>query len=258
MGYVKAIIYGTCLELYSYEKDIRATGGKKRTVQKPLDLSIVANGGSIDPIQELRKRQGHKNRAISSFRRLVIANNGFTTPPALITFTYAENQTSLDVGYKDFHACIRAMRHTFGSSFRYIAVPEFQKRGAIHFHALFWGLPENICSTERDTRMVATLWGRGFVDCYATDGSVKLAGYLAKYMSKSYLDVRLSNKKAYRCSRNVFRPVIEKNLGGIWYLSHCYGIGVDNPPCKDVEFQTQYLGKGRYRLYNLISTYQKP
>jgi len=252
MPYAKAIIYGKFLELYTYEKNVRINGGRRGKVQSDSLWSDIPVSSGVEVEKAIQKRQGHKKRAVSSFRRLVLANNGFTHSSALVTLTYSSNQKDLGIGYKDFHTFIVAMRRKYGQVFRYIAVPEFQKRGALHFHTLFWGLPENICREERRTRMVASLWGRGFVDCFETDGSSKLAGYLAKYMSKSYEDLRLAGKKAYRCSRNVFRPLVERDVGAsLLYLNHQYGIGVDNPPCKDVEFDTQWLGKGRYRLYNL-------
>lgn len=253
MSYYKAIIYGDYLELYNYAKNPRVAGRKKRTVQSRADMSVVVDSerDGEEAQEKYKKRQGNIRHAVSSFRRLVLCNNAESKPPLLITFTYADNQRDLKIAYKDFHACIRAMRNSFGGVFRYIAVPEFQKRGAVHFHALFWGLPESLCAEERSTRVVASLWKRGFVDVFLTDGSDKLSGYLAKYMSKSYADFRLRNFKAYRCSRNVKKPVVEKDLGGTMFLNHVYGIGVDNPPCRDVEFDTQWMGKGRFRLYQL-------
>lgn len=252
MGYIKAIIYGSNLELYTYEKNIRAIGGKRGNPTSRANMQDVPVSESVAEKEKISKRQNTKNRTLSAFRRLVIANNERSLPPVLITCTYAENQQSLTVGYRDFQSFITSMRHTFGKTFRYIAVPEFQRRGAVHFHALFWGLPENICAEERHTRVVARLWGRGFVDCFLTDGSDKLGSYLAKYLGKSYTDPRLFGKKAFRCSRNVIKPIYEKNLAGLYYLSEMYGIGVDNYPCIDREFDTQWLGKGRYRYYQNI------
>jgi len=253
MGYVKAIIYGQTLELYTYAKDIRPTGGKRRPTQSRIGLSNVGDDGKPQKHFDAQKRRDNANRAGMAFRRLVSANLGQSSPPLLVTCTYAQNQEDLRIGYKDFHAFIRAMRVTCGSEFRYIVVPEFQKRGALHFHTLFWGLPENLAKEERTTRMVATLWGRGFVDVYLTDGNEKISTYLAKYMSKSYCDIRLAGWRAYRASRNILRPRIERNLGGLAFVSEVYGIGGDNPPCEDKEYATQWLGKGRYRRYQINS-----
>lgn len=251
MGYSKAIIYGSTLELYNYEAHIRAIGGTRRGVESGVRVQGVDKDGIVDGQQALQKRQDNQNRSLLAFRRLVIANMGQSTPPILVTCTYATNQTDLGIGYEDWKAFARNVKDTFGKEVRYIAVPEFQRRGAVHFHALYWGLPEGTHITERSTRLVASLWGRGYVDVYLTDGRENLASYLAKYMSKAYFDPRMFGKRMYRCSRNVLRPLVEKNVG-MWYLSERYGIGVDNPACVDKSFMTKWLGTGRYRLYQNI------
>jgi len=252
MGYNKAIIYNDTLELYTYEKNIEHLGGKRGASKSNPNRKDLDNAG--DSSERLlawqSRRSDNKRRAVMAFRRLVSANMGKSAPPLLVTCTYSENQTNPRVGYKHFQSFIRNLRFKFGNNFRYIAVPEFQKRGALHFHTLFWGLPQNLAQEERRTRLVASLWGLGFVDVYRTDGDEKLASYLAKYMSKGHDDVRLFEQKTYRCSRNVLRPVVEKNAMLV-HLEYVYGIGVDNPPCLDKIFETQWLGQGRYRLYKL-------
>lgn len=247
MGYNKAVIYGNQLDLYNYERDITPRGSKS-PVRKP-DL---VNARSSKERQEYwqGRRRDNKNRTTMAFRRLILSNLTEHAPPLLITCTYAENQQDLEAGYKDFHAFIRNLRYRHGKEFRYICVPEFQKRGAIHFHSLFWGLPENLSSEERHTRLVASYWGKGFVDVFLTDGDNKLSTYLAKYMSKAHTDLRLIGQKAFRCSRNIKRPVTEKNVMMV-FLQHQYGVDGDNTPLREVNYNTQWLGKGRYRLYQI-------
>lgn len=251
MGYTKAIIYGSILELYNYEANIRSVGGKRTGVQSGARVQGVGIDSELGGKQRLQKRQDNQNRSLLEFRRLVIANISFSTPPVLVTVTYSTNQTDLGCGYEDWKTFARNMCKHFGKGIRYISVPEFQRRGAVHFHALYWGLPQDIHLKERDTRLVASFWGQGYVDVYLTDGRENLAGYLSKYMSKAYFDPRMFGRRMYRCSRNVLRPLVEKSVG-MWYLSERYGIGVDNPACVDKSFVTKWLGTGRYRLYKNI------
>lgn len=250
--YYKAVVYGDNLDLYNYEEDIRTLGGKRKTVQSSIGLSDMDTSSLVVRERQLQKRRDNARRAQLSFRRLILSNMGDGAPPILITNTYTKNQANARIGYKDFKAFIGKLRYLYGAQFRYISVPEFQKRGALHFHTLFWGLPEDLPKKERSTRLVASLWGLGFTDVYLTDGNEKIAFYLSKYMSKNFSDSRFFGIKCYRTSRNVIRPITLRNLGGTWYLSEKYGIGVDNPPCIDKSFQTQWLGKGRYRLYKNI------
>jgi len=251
MSYHKAIIYGSILELYTYETHRGDIGGKRSGTSRGIVLPCVVEGGSVELQRQLQKRQDNQRRSEMAFRRLLVSNMGKSTAPLLVTVTYASNQTDITVAYEDWKAFIGSMRYKFGKDFRYVAVPEFQRRGAVHFHALFWGLPSNLCNEERSTRLVASIWGHGFVDVYQTDGRVEIAGYLAKYMSKAYYDPRMFGKQMYRCSRNIFRPLVEHGVG-MFYLSEVYGIGVDNPPCIDKQFQTQWWGTGRYRYYKNI------
>jgi len=242
MSYKKAIIYSNILELYEYERDITRFGRDRGKVQDTVHVQDLADDRDVSSGEREEawkgKRQDNKRRAVLAFRRLVLANMAQSSPPLFVTFTYASLQKSISQGYCDFKTCIRNLRALFGKKFRYIVVPEFQKRGAVHFHALFWGLPENLSQTERETRLVALQWGKGYVDVYQTDGNEKLASYLSKYMSKNHMDYRLVGQKTYRASKNVFRPIVDKNAMLI-HLEYVYGIGVDNPPCRQKDFMTQ-------------------
>ena len=249
MAYFKAIIYGDNLELFNYEKNPVPPRHATRRLKKRVELSNLVEGVEPPNVLQIKKRQDSVRHAVLAFKRLILANLAGCLPPLFFTFTYSENQTNLGIAYKDFEAFIKRMRYKFGQDFSYIAVPEFQKRGSVHFHTLFWGLPSDLCKTERRTRLVASLWRKGFIDVIETDGNDKLSSYLAKYMSKSYADQRLYAKKAYRCSRNIVRPVVESPLAGSWFLRDVYPQYFIDPPCVDKEFLTQWCGKGRFRLY---------
>jgi len=140
MGYNKAIVYGDNLELYTYEKNITPSGGKGRTAPSRAGLSDLDIARILAERKQAwkGKRKDNKNRSTMAFRRLILANMAESAPPLLVTVTYSQNQTDPRIGYKDWNSFIGNLRYAFGSQFRYIAVPEFQKRGAIHYHALFW------------------------------------------------------------------------------------------------------------------------
>lgn len=257
MGYVKTITYSNFVELYEYEKDVSNTGGGRRGFSaKSKGKGLVADGnGGFLPRKPNPKREDNARRSAVVFRRLVSANLGERSKPLLISLTYSENITDIGQGHKDFNTFARNVRAKFGKEVRYIAVPEFQKRGAIHFHALFWGLPsEELARTERHTRLVAGYWGQGFIDLVMTDGNHKISGYLSKYMAKAIMDSRMAGRKGYFCSQNIVRPVIEKNIlveplffGGLKDIPDLSTAKV----LKDKEYDTQWLGKGRYRLFEI-------
>jgi hypothetical protein len=247
MGYNKFIRYGNFLELYEYERDIvPRVGGGKRVRTTPADMADSGANGE----DKLRKRQDNSRRASLAFRRIVACNLGGSARPLLVTLTYRENFTDLKGAYRHFSSFIQALRHKYGKAFRYICVPEFQKRGAVHFHALFWGLPSEVFLLERKNRTLAGLWGRGFVYLKETDGNEKLSFYLAKYMAKAFTDPRLKNQKSYVASRNVERPIVGKGFAPVWPILDEF-VGNDDPPVVDREYNTRYLGKGRYRLFKV-------
>jgi len=257
VGYIKTIAYGDIVEIYSYAKDVsvRPRKGRKkfRSSYGDSDLDTALTDRVRSPEQEQKKRQDNARRSAMVFRRLVSANLGEQDCPLLVSLTYAENFTDIGLAHKDFNLFARSLRAKYGKTIRYIAVPEFQKRGALHFHALFWGLDSlGLASSERRTRMVAGLWGKGFVDLVATDGNHKISGYLSKYMAKAFTDPRFLGKKAYIASRNIKRPIVEKNA----FLQPLFHGGLQDIPdlstadlLKDVEYDTVWLGRGRYRLY---------
>jgi len=259
VGYIKTISYGDTVEIYQYEKDITFNGrrGKKfRNSHYDADLDSAVKDSVRTAEQKQEKRKDNARRTAMVFRRLVSANLGESNCPLLISLTYSENFEDIGLAHKDFNSFARSIRNQFGKEVSYVAVPEFQKRGAIHFHALFWGLDStSLASTERRTRLVAGLWGKGFVDLVATDGDHKIAGYLAKYMSKTFCDSRLLSKKAYIASRNIKRPVVEKNA----LLEPLFMGGLQDIPdlstatlVIEKEYDTVWLGKGRYQLYKTI------
>jgi len=194
VGYVKWIQSGSLLEQYEYEKSLPIRR-KQKKVQRRSD--------GRKPVG--RRSHSSLRRATRSFRRIVRANLIRNEKPTLLTLTmYQELPLKASSGL--FTSFIARLRRESQTEFKYIGVPEFQKRGAVHFHVLIWGL-NHYAEKEHETRHFARLWLRGFCDCLITDGSPRLSGYLAKYMQKTMSDIRLSGEKAYYASRNIMRPV---------------------------------------------------
>jgi len=253
MRYSKVIHYGDTLELYQYEKFPtvgQRTSRKIKTATYLQDIFLSGVYVSEEPVEPKKVRSPFAiSRALLDFKRLVSANIDGVNNPLLITLTYAENVTDIRRARKDFKAFADRIRNVYGSTIRYVAVPERQARGAIHFHALFWGLPVKTASNERKSRLVASLWRKGFVDIIKTDGSKKLAHYLIKYLSKT-LSFLPSSIKSYIASRSILRPTIERNavLAPYYYNEATYDLSTAKT-IQDKTYMTKWLGKGRYRLF---------
>lgn len=249
MGYNKFILSGNQLELYEYEKECFIKGRQRGYANNSLRQDLEDSRGSTFLDRKFARRQDNSRRSSLDFKRLVQANLTASENPLLITLTFSTNRKDISECARFFHLFTIRMRRTFGSSFRYVAVPEFQKRGAVHYHALFWGLPLSVEVRERETRKIARLWGEGFIDIVKTDGNNKLATYLAKYMVKAISDRRLLFHKAYFASRNVFRPIRSSGFPSWWFSGE---FPEDTLSLKFTrEFSTSWLGKGLFRLYEV-------
>lgn len=250
MGYQKLVRSGNLIEIYDYSKDLPERREGKREVGPKRSVSASRR---IDNAKRLKK----------SFIRLVRANLDGNGRPVFLTLTMAE-VARIDDAYGIFTEFGQRFRRRYGSHIRYIAVPEFQERGAVHFHVLVWGLSEEVIyaetpksvsieglvSVERGSRQLQHLWGYGYVDCLLTDGSPKLAFYVAKYMHKALLDERLRGQKSYSCSRNCLRPLSLATKTSVAFALDAWGVKLSTAvPLLEKNFDTYWLGRGRYRSY---------
>lgn len=219
-----------------HSEDISSSG------EDPLQLSRIAQ-------KKQQRRRDNAQRSGVAFRRIVCSNLESIENPLLITFTHKENLGDISESNRLFKLFIQRARIKYGKEFRYIAVPEFQRRGAVHYHALFWGLPIELYYRERQTRELANIWGNGYTDIVLTDGNEKLSSYLAKYMIKNLQDDRLWNHKVYFCSRNIRRPVIVSGFETFKFIEKDYNLDALTPVVER-KYDTQWLGEGRYRLFD--------
>lgn len=248
--YRKLIHSGDLLELYEYEREpVLAPKRPKTCRHKECRSKRVCI--AFRPKFRLNR---NTRRARRQFYRLVRANCAHK-PTFLLTCTML-SVCSLSVAYTLFTRFMVRLRR-LGYSFEYVAVPEFQKRGAVHFHCLVFcsGSFSDLLVNERYSRRIQRQWGFGFLDVMATDGSPKLAGYLAKYLTKTMSDSRVQFKKSYCSSRGLVRPVSlssSKMPTAMAIVLEDFGV-VDNSAVlvSDRSYNTKYLGMGRTRVYSL-------
>jgi len=232
--YLKIIQSHDQYEIYRYEN-------------APLETKhrISRRGVERGPRRVIQRSFANTRRARKDFIRLVRSNLTGESCPSFLTLTMRDI-VSVEVAYSCLKGFFRTFRDIVGPDFKYIAVPEYQKRGAVHFHILLWGCSEEMIKNERSTRTIQNLWALGYVDIVPTDGNPKLAGYLGKYMSKSLLSNNLGFSKAYTCSRNVLRPVSHTSLetlkipDGFW--------SGDNVVLTERKYEVPWLGECTYQL----------
>lgn len=232
---VKLIQSGNVLEVYSYgEKRFR---GFKRSGNYGNSEGIyhvrevdeetgeitgrVATPEEQEAIREeikLSSRATSNQIARNKVRRLVLAN--FNNRSRFLTLTFRQNIQDVELASKTFERFVKYMNYDLkeeGKEFKYIAVIEFQKRGAIHFHLICDGLPMNRKGYRNHVRdrwrqAIRTVTGAegdgvGNIDLKKISHVDNVGAYVVKYMTKAEADKRLFGKKLYRTSQGLKKPV---------------------------------------------------
>jgi len=239
----KLIISGSVLEEYSFDYRERSARpvGKVRTVRQK-ELSSIT---SI-------------NRSRLTLRRLINANanlwrsdTGRPYKPIFCTFTFRENVTDLDFANRFFSKFIQRFNYFLNIKLQYVAVPEFQQRGAVHYHVVFFNLPY----IDHVYKVVRDVWGdESFVNVKPVYSYKTLVTYLYKYMVKNASDERLFGRKRYFASRFLHRPMVIKGSRGAAYDAAIEMILQYR--CADIQpyvasFSTDYSGEITYRKFDL-------
>jgi len=202
---IKVYRLGDIYEIYKYELPVYAGYHKFKK----------SNKKNTNENTKKENRKKVVTRIRNNIRRLAIAN--FNEYSRFFTATFKDNITKMDYANCEFRKFIKRIKYNYGD-FKYIAVVEFQKRGAIHYHMLSdFGYIKQ--------KELEKIWGNGFVwirDLLTGNKgkSVDNVGaYLVKYMNKNIIDKRLMGKKAYFTSRNLVRPeIVYEDIG----LDECF------------------------------------
>lgn len=144
----------------------------------------------------------------------------------LLTLTYRENVLDRDKVQADFKRFRRLLATSLKTPWVYVAVIERQDRGSYHIHCAVKGW-QQISVIRRCWYMA--LGGRGDERGAETPGQVdvtsprgsdgrsgrswrteRLAGYITKYIQKTFDDYHDAEKKRYWHSRDVTLPVVDK------------------------------------------------
>lgn len=191
-------------------------------------------------------------------KRLAVAN--FGSSDSFITLTVAKNSDDVAFYDNEFKKFVKRMNYKYNKKHKYLAVREFQKRGAIHYHllmdfdeAITKQNDEELKSLERE---VGKIWGHGFVDVQTLLRSKRngtpvdnVGAYLVKYMSKENDDERLKGNKVYLCSRGLKRPVTYTGDEALQLIEK-HGLEQKKETFTNC-YESEYLGKINYREYNL-------
>lgn len=151
----------------------------------------------------LKRKQKHYEQTRWEIARIVDCN--FDDRTKFVTLTFRDNIQDITVTNREFKNFIQRLNYyiyqTKTQLLKYIATWEKQKRGAIHYHVIFFDFP--YVAKEK----LQNLWSHGFIKINRIDVDSKenRGRYLSKYFSKD-LELKEHKKKAFFKSQNLKMP----------------------------------------------------
>lgn len=209
----KVVTCGSYTQLYIFEnekihkrpKDSFDLELKKRKIDNILENKTITNKCNINLNNSIELK--NITRSKLQCQRLAKANSSDWS--LFITLTFEDNITNINEANKRFRYFIDKVQRV-KKDFKYLCIPEFQKRGAVHYHMLC-----NIDINDKSLIYVQEdnckfyhikYWNDGFSSIEIMKNDIKkVVGYISKYMTKD-IDDRLFNHKRYFYSRNLIKP----------------------------------------------------
>ena len=157
---------------------------------------------------------GTLQKSISRARRSVREKSHQLCVDRMLTLTFKENVTDIDLAWSRFKYFAKLCRKRFGKRWAYVAVPEYQKRGAVHFHLALSGYYPITTMRRLWLRAVGQLLGNVHITSPKKYGKnswnpKRIAGYISKYLSK--VETVTFNKRRYSSGGEI--PPVEKATG---------------------------------------------
>lgn len=255
MAYFKVIRSGDVLEVYEYEKPPVLPDSKYNEYEMiTLGLKgdfIYENWLEVRKDRVLERRLQTVRDARNMARRLALMN--FGNGDTFMTLTFAENIRDIDYADNEFKKFMERLRYRSKQSIKYIAVREFQKRGAIHYHLIcdyrLNPLADEEQIKEHERYVGEKIWKHGYVDLKIIYGVDNVGAYLIKYMTKNVAVELFQGRKLYLCSKGLNRP---KEYRGLEAVNIIRELGLENKSEVFISsYESEYLGQVVYREYNL-------
>lgn len=207
----KIIETPTTKEVYIYEKPIftHSNSDRKINLTQTTKRTNFDKMSAPEQYNSLKRKQLHYEQMRWEIARIVDCN--FDNKTKFLTLTFKENIQDINITNKEFKYFIQRLNyylfHTKIQTLKYIATWEKQKRGAIHYHVIFFDFPYIAKETLQQ------IWGHGFIKINRIDVDSKenRGRYLSKYFGKD-LELKEHKKKAFFKSQNLKMPIVEKRI----------------------------------------------
>lgn len=229
---LKVVVSDKQVEVYKYKKNIwkeykRIKHDDKES--KQLDLFEQINNKKL-------RAKSSINRTRTEIRRLINSNPELNK---FLTLTFAKNITDLKQTNYIFNQFIKRIAYKH-PDFRYVAVFEFQKRGAVHYH-LLCNLPYT------NSKKLESIWKQGFIKIKKTNNINNIGAYMSKYLGKE-IDERTFGKKKFFRSQNLNEPI---QLLGFQAAQFIEKFLTNSTPIFEKDFFSEWTDEIKYSAYAL-------
>ncbi|MDD3141416.1 MAG: Rep protein [Lachnospiraceae bacterium] len=199
----KIIETPTTKEVYFYENPIYKHSKSKTESTETSKRKAFDEMSAHKQYNSLKRKQKHYEQTRWDIARIVDCN--FDDKTKFLTLTFRDNIQDITITNREFKYFIQRLNYylyqTKTQLLKYIATWEKQKRGAIHYHVIFFDFP--YIAKEK----LQNLWTHGFIKINRIDVDSKenRGRYLSKYFGKD-LELKEHKKKAFFKSQNLKVP----------------------------------------------------
>lgn len=187
-----ALLYGNRVEIrYSWRPDTPVFR------QPKVDYDSISSSSTSKEVS--------MGRSVTAVKRYILGNLSLTGGrDCFITLTFSRNLSSLSEANREFSRFIMRLSTFWGSIPRYLAVPQYQKRGAVHYHCVFFDLPSFFSYNS-----FREVWGQGSmvnvkdIDSRNVDDMIK---YMVRYMTRDLTELPKGSKR-YLVARHMKKPI---------------------------------------------------
>lgn len=194
------VVYSRALD----KKDTITAKTDNETLEQESTDDILSANAFYDA---LKRKQKHYEEMRWEIARLVDCN--FDNDTKFMTLTFKDNNGNVKETNNEFSKFIRRLNYhlyrTKKQKLKYLAVWEKQKRGAIHYHVIFFDFPY-IKNNE-----LRAIWEHGFVkiNLIDVDSKENRGRYVSKYFSKD-VEEKEYKQKAFFKSQNLKKPITNR------------------------------------------------
>lgn len=237
---MKVVVSGKQIEVYKYTKNVwrdferTQASVKTKPVKEPKQLDI------FEKIKQQKQKQEFSvHRTRTEIRRLINSNPQLNK---FMTLTFAENITDLKQANYEFNKFVLRLSYKY-PNFEYLAVPEFQQRGAVHYHVIC-NLPFVHYNEIFET------WGQGKIDIKRVTNVTNLGAYVCKYLGKDMFDERTFGKKKFFRSQTLSEAIEILGYLAKLFIERFLSLLT---PVFEKTFESEWVGEVEYKAYSLDS-----